>query len=317
MKKGSAIAFYLMIVVGLVSCDEIIFPELQDPSQPALVVDAYLTNEPGQQNIRLTSTIPYFSESLPVPVRGASIVVTDDQNRVFTFNEREDGQYIWIPPTPNDSFGEIGRSYFLEIIVNGVTYTAESEMRRTIPTDSIVIFEEIGEDFLPDTAYLAQFYAVDPKGPGDTYWIRPYKNGEFLNRPNDIVTAFDAAFSEGALADSGLFIQPIRQGINPFDEVPGEDNEFQSSYQIGDTIRVDIWSITSEVFDFLSQVRLQTDRPGGFSEIFAQPLANVPSNIETADPGENPVVGMFSVSAVTTRTEIMTEEFVRQDPDFQ
>jgi len=60
---------------------------------------------------------------------------------------------------------------------------------------------------------------------------------------------------------------------------------------------VEIYSITNEAFIFLNEMALQINRPGGFAELFATPLSNVPTNIVSSNPAET-VVGFFNVSAV-------------------
>ena len=57
---------------------------------------------------------------------------------------------------------------------------------------------------------------------------------------------------------------------------------------------------TNSAFDFLSQISIQTNRPGGFGELFAQPLANVPTNLRPTAANPNArVVGFFNVAAVS------------------
>jgi len=52
----------------------------------------------------------------------------------------------------------------------------------------------------------------------------------------------------------------------------------------------------------LNEVAIQTNRPGGFAELFAQPLANVSSNILVADESSETTkaIGFFNVSAVSS-----------------
>ena len=145
-------------------------------------------------------------------------------------------------------------------------------------------------------SYTGQFYATDIPGYGNTYWIRAYKNGHYLNKPSEINIAFDAGFSQGSVVDGIPFIQPIRQGINPYDE--DNNGKILPSYWPGDSVYVEINAISFDAFDFLSQVATQTNRPGGFGELFAQPLANVPTNIQSSDP-DRPAIGYFNVGAVS------------------
>jgi hypothetical protein len=169
-------------------------------------------------------------------------------------------------------------------------------MGRVPPIDSVTFFLEEDDLFQPGS-YLAEFWADDPAGTGDTYWIRAFKNGQILNKPSEISVAFDAGFSNGGNFDGITFIPPLRTSINPFEE--NENDEVVSPYIIGDSVYVELNSITEEAFNFLSEVRIQTDRPGGFSELFAAPIANVPTNIRNINVNGRTALGFFNVAAVS------------------
>jgi hypothetical protein len=56
-----------------------------------------------------------------------------------------------------------------------------------------------------------------------------------------------------------------------------------------------------EAFNFLDQVMVQTDRNGGFAELFSPPLSNVSTNVTNTDPSGRRALGFFNVSAVAGR----------------
>ena len=69
-------------------------------------------------------------------------------------------------------------------------------------------------------------------------------------------------------------------------------------------LHVEIHSVSYEAFDFLNKTAIQINRPGGFSELFAVSLSNVPTNLvvtnisdESINP-DYPVVGFFNISSV-------------------
>jgi len=97
---------------------------------------------------------------------------------------------------------------------------------------------------------------------------------------------------------------PVKACINPTRE--------DESYELGDTVRVEIHSISQATFDYFIQLQIQTDRPGGFAELFAQPLANLPSNIEVRNNPDLAVLGFFSVSAVASMEVVFTEDLIRE-----
>lgn len=294
---------YLKTIFGVMvagflftSCEEEINPDLKD-ADPVLVIDAWINNKVEDQVIRLSLSLPYLSDEVPPGVSGATVTVSYDGGTLdFIEDSEEAGVYRWTTDeaTSEDVFGATGRVYTLTVAVNGQTFEAVSKINRTVAIDSIT-FEEDDSPFYPDNSYIAQFWATEPLGAGDTYWIRSYKNGVPLSKPSEINIAYDAGFSPGGSFDGITFIPPIRQ-VNPNDV--DEDDMPLSPYVVGDSLYVEIHSITYESFTFLSQVIEQTDRPGGFGELFATPLANVSSNIINASSGSLKAVGFFNVAAV-------------------
>lgn len=294
--KSLNIYIVIFSIISCISCEDIINPELAT-APDIIVVDAWINDLEAPQVIRVNRSQSYFANALPPAVTGAEVRIVDELGSVFTFDDNGDGSYVWTPAS-GEHFGTIGLSYTLSVSANGETFIATSEMKRIPVIDSVTFrFEE--ENFVLPDSYWGEFWARDIEGIGDTYWIKTYKNGELLSKPAEINIAYDAGFSAGGNVDGIIFIPPIRDALNPFDEEG--DGEFLSPYVDGDSIYVEIHSITEDAFNFLTQVRLQTDRPGGFAELFAQPLSNVPSNVANANNSSEVVVqGFFNVSAVTS-----------------
>lgn len=299
MKLYSQIFVALLITsVVLTSCEDVINPDLQE-ANAELVVEAWLNNKPGDQVINLMMTQPYFDNTTPPGVSGAVVTVQDSEGEVMNFVEdvNQKGYYRWSPATPAETFGVVGRGYKLSVSYKGETFESFSYMGRVPAIDSIsVIFEE-ESPFYPKNSYSCEFWAKDLPGSGDAYWIRTTKNDTLLNKPSEISLAFDAGFSAGGNFDGVAFIPPIRTSVNPFNE--DKDGNILSPYLPGDSIYVEIHSITYETFTYLNQVVVQTNRPGGFGELFSSPLSNVSTNVFNANPNGSKVVGFFNVAAVS------------------
>lgn len=287
---------YLLFLASaiLYSCEDVINPQLES-AEPVLVIDAWINDLPDSQKVILTRTQPYFQNILPPAVSGATVTITDQNGTVFSFLEDKPGEYVWVP-SGNDVFGTIGLNYTLSVQTNGETFVAESRMGRVPVVDSITFFVQEGNQFI-DNLYQAEFWAKDPVETGDAYWIKFYKNGIQQNKPSEIITAYDAGFTKGGNFSGVEFIPPIRRAINPFDT--DENDQLLSPYQIGDSVSVQIHAVTEAAFNFLNQVAIQTDRPGGFSELFSTPLANVSTNIRNTNTNGSKVVGFFNVGAVS------------------
>jgi len=300
MKVLNKISILLALAVlgALISCEDVINPELEQ-ANAELVIEAWLNNKPGDQVINLTRTQPYFENTLPTGVSGAVVTVLDSEGEVMSFveDDKNKGIYRWSPATPGETFGVIGRDYKLSVVLNGETFESVSYMGRVPELDSISFKFEVSSAFYPENSYTSEFWARDLPGSGDTYWIKTYKNDTLLNKPAEISLAFDAGFSQGGNFDGVAFIPPIRSSINPNNE--DKDGNVLSPYLPGDSVYVEIHSITYATFTYLNEVVIQTNRPGGFGELFASPLSNVSTNIANVNPKGSKVVGFFNVAAVS------------------
>ena len=287
--RNTLFPFLLLI---LISCEDIITPELPT-NDPILVVDAWLNNLNEQQKIILSSTQDYLDSTSSPSVSGAIVQVSDNLGNVFDFIESVPGEYVWQPTILKNNLGDVGSSYTLNIQHDGKEIIAQSTMNRTSTIDSVNFVR--GQ--FPEGSYYAEFWSREESGIGDAYWIKSYVNGIYQNGLDDIITCIDAgASSEGAVIDGIPFIPPIRRGITRFET--DDDGDFISPFNKGDSIYVEIHSVTYEAFDFLNKTSIQINRPGGFGELFAVSLSNVPTNLQVVNDNRFPVVGFFNISAV-------------------
>lgn len=292
------------------ACENIIYPELE-PSLELYVVDAWLNNLPGTQKIFLSKSSDYFSIAFPTLVSGAEVYVTDEDGNSFDFEESDEG-YVW-GDSLSSSFLQVGASYQLNISVNGIQFIGTSEMNPVPPIDSITFQYQEEDFFITEEYYLAEFVATDLLGVGNTYWIKAWKNGIYLNKPSEINIAYDAGFSAGGNIDGQVFIQPIQELINPFDPDDADEALVEPPYLIGDTVYVEIHSINESAFYFLNEVKIQTDRQGGFGALFAAPFSNVSTNLINEDlNSEIHPVGFFNVSSISSLEQVLTAEIAKK-----
>ncbi len=298
--------YILVLLIGTtalcISCDDVIDVDT-GTTEAILNVDAWINNKSETQTISLTLTQDYFdNKSLPPAVSGASVTVTDEAGQVYIFQEdtlSRDGAYRWRPQS-NETIGSVGTRYTLTVYYKSEVFIATSQMERVPPMDSITFSkqDDLGGPQSDEDFYQAEFWAKDIAGKGDTYWIRTYKNGSLLNKSSELNIAYDAAQSAGSEFDGVTFITPVRTGINANDE--DEDGMRVSSIDPGDSVYVEIHSVTEASFNYLNEVITQTDRSGGLSELFmSTPLSNVSSNVVNLDGNGSPVVGFFNVAAVS------------------
>lgn len=311
------IIYLTLIACTFLGCQTTITPELS-PAENILVVDAWINQKMERQSIKITRSQPYFENSAPVKIDGAIVLVKDlTTGTNYEFKEGL-ADYFWDPvSTP---FGIVGHHYQLTVTVDGETFEAFARLGRVPRIDSIKFAYNPDDLLIKKEYYTAEFNAIEPEGVGDTYWIKAWKNGVYLNKPSELNMAYDASFTPGQSVDGQQFIIPLRKTfINPLDENPLKENEFIPPYLVGDSVHIEIHSIDPLAFEFLFAVYFQINRPGGFAELFSMPLANTITNIKSADPNSTTnVAGFFNVSAVSSRGQKLTQEIAteaKQNPN--
>lgn len=287
-KKPFLLSLVLASGMLLTGCEDVI--DLKTETGPAqLVVDGWITDQPGPQTIRLTLSAAYFNNSPATLATGAEVLVTDDEGTEFPFRYMpEKKTYQWTPSQDTLALGRVGGTYTLMIRYEGEEYVATNQIKRVPAIDSLVYKVEkfpIKPPEGPQEGYITEFYARDFPGIGDTYWIKPLKGGKLNGTEASAISlAFDGAFSPGSPSDGLIFIQPLRQSITT-----------NGLFSAGDTAGVELHSITPESFYFLLQVRQESANGG----IFAVPPANIPTNIQNVKPNGKQALGYFGASAVS------------------
>lgn len=297
IKLNFPIVYMLALtVIVLSSCEDKIDVTL-DEVDPIVVIDAWITDEPGKvQEIFVTHTQSYFDSNTPPGITNAEVGIATGGDIILPFDHVGEGRYIWDPNDNNLSIADIGSSFELSVFVDDVTYTATDVLKRSPEIEEIRQEIRVNELGSVDGGIYCEFIARDFLGLGDTYWIKSYKNGVYLNKPEEINIAYEAGFDVGADSDGLVFIPPIRELTNPVpDSIEIADDI--SPWAPGDICRVEIHSISNSAFDFMERMRDQI--LNGNNGIFAEPLANSPSNIESSD--DSKVLGVFNVATVKSK----------------
>jgi hypothetical protein len=280
----------LFLILALTSCEEVV--NLPSPvSEHYLVVEANLTNQNTPQQIIVSRSQDYFDQTNPPKIGGAEVFITDTLGNKFTFTEKValSGIYQWEPSAQKPKLGNPGTTFTLQVKWQNEIITSKARMNRVPPIDSILYqYDEAsgrqsGSDN-PKNGYDAQFYARDLRGAGDCYRVKTFRNGELFNDPSNLTLAYDAGFQKGSMTDGFMFILPIRRSISP------------QLYLENDKIRVELWSISEDQFNFFSQARLELNNAG----LFSRPAANIPTNIKNTNSASKlQGAGWFGVSAVS------------------
>ena len=285
-----------LALAGLLSCEDAITVD-SGFTTPRFVVDAWLTNEAREQQITLSLTSDFYDSGLPAGVTDAEVVVcqTRISTACFTFVHRDSGRYVWGGGAAGATLGEVGEELILGIERGEERYVSRTQIYRVPPIDSIS-FQEEEEALGLEAGTYAQLYARDLPGVGDTYLARTTVNDTLLQRPAEINLIYDAVFDPGTNADGITFIFPIRFSINRVD-----DDGAPVPLSVGDSVAVDLWSLSPAAYRFLRVARDQIQN--GDNGIFGIPVANSPGNVFDARTQQR-IIGMFNVAAVSSKRRV-------------
>lgn len=281
MKRIINIFAILVTAAAFTSCEDVIDVDIPKGKTYA-VVDAWITNEAGKQNIRITETVPYTSTGTAPVVSDAIVVLTDlTDNKTYPFTFAN-GVYSHDPGLGN-SIGVLNHAYKLRIELKSEVFEAIDTIKRVPEIDSISYEFKTKENSASNKeGYYARFYGRDLAGASDYYWVRSYRNNKD-NRVNDAF-AIDGSYQE-YVSDSAVFIVPISEAITDWDK----------PFQLNETVIVRLASLTKNSHTFLTHVESQLQNGG----LFAKILENVRSNLKNTNETSNvKVLGWFGTSAV-------------------
>ncbi len=310
LKRGFLIlsAYITFFVVS--GCNDIITQELET-AEPAWVVDAWIDTRNTPQKISISKTNGYFNTEISPGEEVDTVFVTNvTQKSIYPFSRNPiDGDYYWTPSV-QESLGMRGDVFELTVVAGNILLSSQTILDSVPAFDSLwFVYEDPWRPNGPpvEQALYLDFEARDLPGPGNTYWIKSFKNGSFRNRPDEINVAFDASFSAGGAVDNVPFIAPIRQLANRLET--NSDGEGISPLAIGDTVRLEIHSINLEAFTFLFDFNDLDANADAFSQLFAGPFFDLGSNI-TGLEGETKInaYGIFNVAMVSEISDVLTQE---------
>lgn len=235
MKKVIAI-FFVLVIFGCRKDVKLKLPEYQ---QKVVVEASIETNGPAI--VLLSYSVPYFGNfdfSAPQKafIKGAFVTITDGTT-TDTLKEVDPSQgylYLGLKMT-----GQQGKTYHLNVVVNGKTYSATSTILTPAPLDSLYFKGE--QDSL---GFIWQRFS-EPPGPGDCYrWFaKRLGKDQFYAAP--FSSAFDDKFIDGKTFDFAY-----DRGPQPNDVQSYRDDPEQGYYKRGDTVVVKFCKIGKKEYTF-------------------------------------------------------------------
>lgn len=251
---------------GCYSCEKDLSSVKLRPGTPVLNVDGWITDRPGGDTIRLTTSADFFNQNATPVVRGAALRLTDNHEGVEELAEVSPGRYVISQLRATQ-----GYTYKLQIQTDGETYTASSSVARISPViDSLTFVYRTDKD---SVGYRVRIWGQELAGTGDACRIFIYRNNNLQNVPDDL----------------NIYNDDNVEG----NYIKGLEMNSSAGFKKGDVIRVEEWSLDPAAYNFYNQLKTQINNGGLFSAI----PANIPSNVVNTNPASAKVAtGYFGAS---------------------
>ena len=265
-------AIYIVVIAfGLLACEKTVLLDLEQMDSK-IVIEGLVTNRLNYQFVKISRSTGFYQSGTAPRVSDAIVFVEDNLGNQFSYlhnpNNHPDSVGYYIPSVP--FAGVIGRTYTLTVDADGETYTASDKMYDVTSIDSLTYQINLDEQDDPkedDKFYEVLMYAKEPQETDDYYLFKFYRNDSLkVYDPTDIYFADDKTLGE-------------------------EINGVQSPvfYAVGDSARIEMYSISRTGFVFYSDLFNLINNDGG---MFSPPPANSRNNLS------NGALGFFQVSAV-------------------
>lgn len=152
------------------SCEKVIQLDLKE-SDKKIVIEGGITDGTALNTIELTKNVNFDQSNTFPKVSGANVTISDNAGNSETLTETSPGIY-----QTTSLIGVQGRTYFLSVVAEGKTYSAQSTMPYKVNFDSLIVKKELGILGGDSTLSIMPWYQ-DPGGIKDYYRYIRYVNG--------------------------------------------------------------------------------------------------------------------------------------------
>ena len=302
----------LIPFILLLTCCVTKFIPQTNENPELLVVEGLITDQPGANTLKLSSTLPIGIRSNAKPLTGYYVSITDDLGNAFYFRETDTGTYV---TDPSIFIGTIGRFYTLHIdpSTDKNKHRFESypiEMKPVPPIDSIYYEKvEISENNMwsqPPEGCQIFLNTHDPTNQCRYYRWEYTETWEFripYNVPNS--TCWISSNSDkinikstGSLAETRI----LRYKLN---YISNQSDRLKVKY----SILVNQYSLNEDEYTYWEKLQNISEQVGGLYDMIP---SRIISNVRCIDNPDVKVLGFFSVSANTSRRIFIKDNFFGQ-----
>jgi hypothetical protein len=307
----------LAVLISLFrACIERYYPEESELLTGTLVINAHLTNIPGEQVIEISRSAPLIYPSFD-PVSGCLAEVIRENGEFREFSESESGYYKAIL---DESFLQTGSSYMLHVITpDGQEYESAFDKLRPVPAIDSLYYEVEHNSFASESDSISgiRFYC-DFTYDDEAYEYIRWELTETYEYHNSVDLEYfhlDANLVINPVPDS--FIYTICYITNelfqihsmslenldfghyikkPFSFVPNDEQEQKLHHKYSLLVRQ--YSLGEEAFYYWNELKKNSQEQGS---LFDRQPALLKSNIHNVNDESEFVLGFFSMAGMVEK----------------
>lgn len=274
------LAFILLAVLSWSCQEEVILP-LGEKEDLVPTIEAFWTDQGIYNEVKITLSKDFYDSLNVEVISDAEVFITiPGTTKVIPF------QFLSVPqsyrPVNPLEKARVGEKYQLNVRWNGNIYVSDGVMLEPPKVDSVTwSFEE--ERLFREEGYYIKVYGKIPFEEDNNYRIRVIENDTLKNQREDYLL-FDDTF-----------------GLTFFEE----GLELGYAFQENDRVRLELFRLNRDAFDYLNQLVNLLFSDGG---LFSPPPQNPDTNIRVVK-GDSEVLGYFMVSPILTRTVVIQAKY--------
>ena len=272
-------SLFLLFVLAFTACTSSIDIKT-DNSPPVIVINGVLTDQLKRQEVRISSSGPYFDEQPNLAISDASVQITSSTGEIYDLIE--DSKTAGLYRTAQEWKVEPGTKYDLKVEVDfdkdGVmdTYEASTTVIRPLSIDSLRI---VPMKIMGNKNYAVNAFAQDPEGK-DYYLFKFAVNDSLIStKITKYGTADDRVFDGGYLNGITLW---YFDDVTQWEDDSDEQRKNSDYIKAGDVIQAQTSLISRGYHDFINQCQSEIN---GENPIFGGPASNITTNISNGGVG--------------------------------
>ncbi len=240
--------YIISILFLFSSCEDVIDIDL-DSVEPQIVIEGTISNHVGPYFVKIIETTDYFNPTESITINNAIVTISDSEGNEETLTRTGPGIYETATIQ-----GVIGRTYKLNVNIEGEEYEASSYMPDTTSIDFITYNKATLFQGEPEDIYvLASFN--DTKDISNYYRLKLYIDSELTNE----IHITNDEWQDGKNITYGMLIESAL-----IDDVFVLDN-----------IEIELLNIDEHVYEYYSTLNALIEDMFIFSSTPANPNSNI------------------------------------------